>query len=187
MSNITKISSWTLKKFVIYKIFLGRLIWPQSLNRNFLNSKKIKILETSSALHWLALGWKSFWMGFGILIRIFIWSLHWSWVYPCSKFWLPILTKKVQRTFISFESWLGLWMMLEVSNWSLAYLYWFGYGYWSLTHLCSLSWFWRCQEHVCPLSLDLGLGGRWRFLTGVGIWSWFGYAHCSLIYPWSKL
>ena len=126
--------------------------------------------RTSSALQWLALGWKSFWMGFWIFIRIFIWSLHWSLVYPCLEFYICLLTKNLQRTLMSSESWLGLWRMLEVSNWSLvAYLYWFGYGYWSLTHLFSLSWFWTCQEHVCSLSLDGGFGGRWRFLTRVGI------------------
>ena len=50
------------------------------------------IKQTSSALQWLALGWKSFWIGFRILIRILKLSLHWSLVYPCSKFWLFILT-----------------------------------------------------------------------------------------------
>ena len=49
----------------------------------------------------------------------------------------------------------------------------------------SLSWFWRCKEHPCPLSPDLGL---WRMLE-VPDWSlassyWFGYGHRSLIYPW---
>ena len=51
----------------------------------------------------------------------------------------------------------------------------------------SLSWFWRCKEHLCPLSLHLGL---WRMLE-VPDWrlaSWFSfeYGHWSLIYPRSK-
>ena len=40
----------------------------------------------------------------------------------------------------------------------------------------SLSWFWRCKEHWCPLSPDLGL---WRMLEvpdwGLASWLWFGY------------
>ena len=65
-----------------------------------------QIYETSSALQWLALGRKSFWMGLGIFIRIFIWSLYWSLVYPCLEFWLSILTQEVQRTLISLG---GCW------------------------------------------------------------------------------
>ena len=51
----------------------------------------------------------------------------------------------------------------------------------------SLSWFWSCKEHTCPLSLHLGL---WRMLEipdwGLASWSWFGYGHWSLIHPWTK-
>ena len=51
----------------------------------------------------------------------------------------------------------------------------------------SLSWFWRCKEHPCPLSTHLGL---WRKLEvpdgGLTSWSWYKYGHWSLIYPWSK-
>ena len=51
----------------------------------------------------------------------------------------------------------------------------------------SLSWFWRCKEHPCPLSPHLGL---WRMLEvpdwGSASWSWFGYSHSSFLQPWSK-
>ena len=51
----------------------------------------------------------------------------------------------------------------------------------------SLSWFWRCKEHLCPLSPHLGL---WRMLEvpdwGLASWSWVGYGPWSLIYSWSK-
>ena len=51
----------------------------------------------------------------------------------------------------------------------------------------SLSTFWRCKEHPCPLSPDLGL---WRMLEvpdwGLESWSWFGYGHWFFIHPWSK-
>ena len=46
----------------------------------------------------------------------------------------------------------------------------------------SLSWFWRCKEHPCPLSPHLGL---WRTLEvsdwGLASWPWFGYDHWSLL------
>ena len=52
---------------------------------------------------------------------------------------------------------------------------------------CSLSGFWRCKKHPCPSSPHLGL---WRMIEvpdwGLAFWSWFGYDHWSLIYPWSK-
>ena len=51
----------------------------------------------------------------------------------------------------------------------------------------SLSWFWRCKEHPCPLSPHLGL---WRMLEvpdwGLASWSWFGYGQePCLDLPWS--
>ena len=46
--------------------------------------------------------------------------------------------------------------------------------YTHVLHSGSLSWFWRCKEHPCPLSPDLGL---WRTLEvpdwGFWSWSWF--------------
>ena len=51
---------------------------------------------------------------------------------------------------------LGLWRMLEVPNLSLASWSWLDMVtsllYTIDPHLCSLSWFWRCKEHPCPLS-----------------------------------
>ena len=50
----------------------------------------------------------------------------------------------------------------------------------------SLSSFWRCKEHPCPLSPYLGL---WRMLEvpnwGLACWSWFGYGQWPLIHPCS--
>ena len=50
----------------------------------------------------------------------------------------------------------------------------------------SLSWFWRCKEHPCPLSPIYGL---WLGLEvpdwGLASWSWFGYGHWFLIYLYS--
>ena len=49
----------------------------------------------------------------------------------------------------------------------------------------SLSWFWRCKEHPCPLSPHFGL---WRTLEvpdwGLAFWFWFGYGPGSWIWLW---
>ena len=51
----------------------------------------------------------------------------------------------------------------------------------------SITWFWRCKEHPCPLSPHLG---HWRMLEvpdlGLASWSWFWYDIWSFIYQWSK-
>ena len=51
----------------------------------------------------------------------------------------------------------------------------------------SLSWFWRCKEHPCPLSFHFG---PWRTLEvpdwGFASCSWFGFGQQSLIHPWFK-
>ena len=48
----------------------------------------------------------------------------------------------------------------------------------------SLSWFWRCKEHLCPLSPALWL---WRMLEvpdwSLAFWAWFEKGHWSLIHP----
>ena len=58
--------------------------------------------------------------------------------------------------------------------------------YTNIQNFGSLSWFWMCKEHPCPLSPDLGL---WWGLEvpdwGMASWSWFGYGHWSLMHPWS--
>ena len=62
-----------------------------------------------------------------------------------------------------------------------------GHWYTNIPNFGSLSWFWRCKEHPCPLSPDLGL---WRTLEvpdwGLASWYWFGYGHWSLVHPYAK-
>ena len=80
---------------------------------------------------------------------------------------------------------------LEVPDWGLESWSRFGFGNWLwYTHdlnFGSLSWFWRCKEHLCILRCYLGL---WRMLEvpdwGFESSSWVGYGHWSLIYSWSK-
>ena len=86
---------------------------------------------------------------------------------------------------------LGLWNMLEVPDWVLAILSWFGWGTWSLTHPCSQFWLsililkvWRTSissKSWCGALEDAG--GSW---LGWASWSWFICGHWSLIYPYSK-
>ena len=175
-----------------------------------------------------------FWLGYG----------HWSLVHPCSKFWLPILILKMQRTSMSFKFlfpaledaggyrfgfcilvliWIlslfldrfTFWILtvyhgfegvkdihvLTFQIWGLGGCLRLLTGVWHLhvaldmvsslwyTHdpnFGSLSRFWRCKEHPCPLSPHLEL---WRMLEvpdwGLASWSWFGYGHWSLIHPGS--
>ena len=60
-----------------------------------------------------------------------------------------------------------------------------GLWYTNDSNIGSLSWFWRCKEHACPLSPDFGL---WRILEvpdwGLASWSWSGYGHWSLVHQW---
>ena len=125
----------------------------------------------------------------GLASWYWFWYGHWSLIYPWSEFWLSILILKVQRISMSFMSW---FLALEDAEGS-----WLGFvslilifdmvpGLW-YTHvpiLDSLSLFWRCKEHPCPLSPDLGI---WRTLEvpdwGLLSWSWLGYGHWSLIDP----
>ena len=62
-----------------------------------------------------------------------------------------------------------------------------GLWYTHVQNFSSLSWFWRCKEHPCPLSPHLGL---WRMLEvpdwGFASWYWFGYGHWSLVHPYSE-
>ena len=89
---------------------------------------------------------------------------------------------------MSFKSWLGLWKMLMIPYWGWS---WYGHGHWSSIQpwykFCFQSWFWRCKEHACPLSLDLRLC---RMLDvhdwGLQSYSWFWYGRFSLIFTCSE-
>ena len=84
----------------------------------------------------------------------------------------------------------GFWRLLEVPDWGLhpnidldiITGLWFTHN----LNFGSLSWFWRCKEHPCPLSPHLGL---WRTLEvpdwGLTSCSWFGFCHESCLdLPW---
>ena len=98
---------------------------------------------------------------------------------------------KVQSTHCPLSPDLGLLRRLEVLDYGLASWSWFGYmtGPW-YTHVPnfgSLSWFWRCKEHPCPLRT---LSGLWRMLEvpdwDFASWHWFGYGPWFLVHPYSE-
>ena len=87
---------------------------------------------------------------------------------------------------------LGLWRTLEVLTgvWHLDFDLDMITSLW-YTHdknFCSLSWFWRCKEHPCPLCSYFGL---WRTLEvsdwDFSPWYLFGYGHWSLTLPCSEI
>ena len=61
--------------------------------------------------------------------------------------------------------------MLEVPDWDLASLSYFGYGYWSLIHPSSKIWLYHDLNGAKNINvlqvLIWGFGGGWRFLTGI--------------------
>ena len=102
-----------------------------------------------------------------------------SWFWSCKEHTCPL------------SPYLGLWRMLEFLTWvwyldldlDMVACPWYTY----VLNFGSLSWFWRCKEHQCPLSPHLGL---WRMLDvpdrGWVSWSWFRYDNWSLIHLWFK-
>ena len=118
------------------------------------------------------------WLELGILILILIRSLVFDipmiQILAVSKFWRC----KWHQCPLSPQ--LGLWRMLQVSDWGLAPWTWFWYGCWSLIYPLSKFWLsiWilKMQRTSCPLSPHLE---PWRMLevpeSGLASWSWFGY------------
>ena len=72
----------------------------------------------------------SSWFGYGPWSLIHIWSKFrsLSWFWSCKEHPCPPSPH------------IGLWRMLEVPDWSLASLSWFGYGHWFLVHPYSEFW-----------------------------------------------
>ena len=92
------------------------------------------------------------WLGFGMLI--FIWILSLVSGAPIFLIFALYLDLKVQKTSMSLSPDLGLWRRLEVPDWGSASGPWF--GMWTLAfdtpdpNIGSLSLLWRCKEHPCP-------------------------------------
>ena len=131
-----------------------------------------------------------FWLGFGILTSIMIWLLVFN---------IPMI--QILALHLDFEGAKNI-HVLQVFIWGFGGRWRFLTGVWHLEfdldrvtvlwysyipNFGSLSWFWRCKEHPCPLSPDLGL---WRMLEvpdwGLASWYWFGYGHWSLVHPYAE-
>ena len=119
------------------------------------------------------------WLGFSILIFIWIWSLVFDTGYP--KFWLYIDLEG--KEYPSRKSpYLGLRWRLDVPDWRFVSWSWFymdtGIWYPYIPIFGSPSSFWMFKEHPCPLSPNLRL---WLGLVdpywGFASWYWFGSSH----------
>ena len=125
------------------------------------------------SLFGVLVGGGGFWLGFGILILIWIW-------------WLVYDTPMIQilALYLDFEDEKKIYVLL-VMIWGFGGWWRFLTGYAHFSNLGSLFWFWRCKEHPCPLGPDWGL---WRLCEvpdwGLGSCPWFEYGHLSLLLPY---
>ena len=126
------------------------------------------------------------WLGFGILILIWIWSLNFdtSMIHILALYLDFKGENDIHVIKILIWGYGGHWRY-KTLVWHLDLDLDMVTGLWYTPDLNfgSLSWFWRCKEHPCPLSPHLGL---WRMLgvpdLGLPSWSWVGYGHWSLVH-----
>ena len=130
------------------------------------------------------------WLGYGILILIWIWSLVFD--TPLTRISALYLDFKVSKNTNVLKVLIcgfgGCWRFLTwVWHPDIDLDMVTGLWYTHILNFGSLSWFWRCKEHPCPLSHHLGL---WRMPEvpdwGLATWSWFGYDQWSLTHPYSE-
>ena len=126
------------------------------------------------------------WLGFGILIMIWIMSLVFD--TPMIRILAPYLhfegAKNILVFLVLIWGFGGHWRFLTgVWHPDIDFNMVTGLWYTHMPNFGSLSSFWRCKEHPCPFSSHLGL---WRTLEipdwSLASWSWFGYGHWSLIH-----
>ena len=91
-----------------------------------------------------------------------------------------------------YKIWFKIWSKIGPQNLDISFGLNSGWKIWLKNwpkyhdlNFGSISWFWSCKEHICPLSPHLGL---WRILEvpdwGLVCWSSFGYGHGSLVDPY---
>ena len=127
------------------------------------------------------------WLGFGILIMIWIWSLVFDTpmleILALYRFW------RCKEHPCPLCSNLGLWRTLEVPDWGLGSWSLFGYGQCSLTLPSSEFWIVILILKVPRTSMSLkswfgaleDAGCSWLWF---GSWSLFGFGHLSLNGLW---
>ena len=150
----------TGSRFWLYIFILKVQRTSRSIKSSF------RALEDTGGPDWGLASW--FWFGYG----------HWSLIHPCSEFFLSVLILKVQRTSRSIKSWYailvgvrGSWLGIGTGHW-----------YTHVPNFGSLSWFWNCKEHPCPLSSDLGL---WRMpeVPDCGLASFLILSYLIYLFP----
>ena len=126
------------------------------------------------------------WLGFCILILIWIWSLIFAnTIFQILALYLDFEgAKKIHVLQVLIWGYGGHWRFLtgplhpDIDSNIVT-----GLWYTHIPNFGSLSWFWRCKEHPCSLSPDSGLEvPDWNFVS----WYWFGYGHWSFVHPYSK-
>ena len=129
------------------------------------------------------------WLRFDIFIMFWIWSLVFG--TPMIQIWALYLdfdgVKNIHVLYVLMLGFGGCWRFLT-GVWHLHHDLDMMTLYTDVPNFGSLSWFWRCKEHPCPLSPHLGLqrmplAHDW----GLASWSWFGYGHWSLIPLWFEV
>ena len=130
------------------------------------------------------------WLGFGILILIWILSLVFGTpICRISALYLYFEDAKKMCVFKILILDFGWCWRFLTRVWNLDIALDMVNGLWHTQdpNFGSLSGFWRCNKHPCPLSPHLGL---WRMLEvpdwGLASWSWFEHGHWFLTHPWSK-
>ena len=111
-----------------------------------------------------------FWLGFGIVKFIWIWSLVLD--TPMIQNLALYLdfegAKNIHVLKVLVSRFGGCWMFLT-EVWYLDLGLVMVTGLWCIhgPNFVSLLWFLGDKEHLCPLSTDLGIWGGWRFMTEV--------------------
>ena len=146
--RVPKFRSW---------VFVRSMFWILALYLDFEGAKNIHVLKV---LIWAFEDAGGSWLGFGILILILIWSLD---------FYLSIF--QVLALYPDFEDaknihviqvlicGFGGWCRFLTGVWhfDLDFYIVIGLLYTHNPNIGSLSSFWRCKEHHCPVSSYLGL------------------------------
>ena len=123
----------------------------------------------------------AYWLKFGILILIWIWSLVFN--TPMSQILALCLdfeiTKNIYVLLVLIWAFGGCWRFLTfVWNIDLDLDMVPGLWYNLVPNFVSLSWFWRCKEHLCLFKSWLGALEDARG-------SWLGFGILILIWIWS--
>ena len=158
-----------------------------ALYLDFEGTKKINVLEV---LIWGLEDAKCSWLGFGILVFVWIWSLvfYTNIIQILALYFDFEVAKNIRILKVQILGFGRHWRFLtKVWHFDLGLIMITGLWYTHVPNFGSLAWFWRCKEHPRPSIPHYGL---WRTLEvpdwDFAYWSWFEYGHWSLVNPYSE-